>query len=366
MAWSLTVLFAALVVYASLYPFVGWRWPTVTWWHFLLAPWPRYWTAFDLIANALGYIPLGFLLGVVLARQPQTARWHWWGPVLAPVLLSLVLESLQTCLPNRVPSNVDWALNSVGGWCGVWLAWVLHRWGLLLHWSRLRRTWWTADAYGALVLLGLWPVALLYPTSVPFALGHIGPELLDWAQMGWRNAPPWLQMRLSEPASWPVLPWSMPMQVSVVALGVFIPVALGYQVLRRASLRKWWLLAVVLGAIGVESISSGLTYGPNHVAAWWTQAMLWGILLAVVLGMAAQMLRHQGLQWALLLALLVMLGLLNAAAQPPYLHESLEVWAQGRFIHFHGATQWLGWLWPYAVLWHALKHLRFFSVSSAP
>ncbi len=358
MAWSLAGLFAALIVYASLYPFAGWRWPAVTWWAFVFAPWPRYWTLFDLTINAVGYVPFGFFLGVGAARQaPNTPR-HWWAALVAPMMLSLMLESLQTALPSRVPSNVDWALNSLGAWWGVGLAWVLRRWGLLMQWSRLRRTLWTADAYGALVLLGLWPVALLYPTSMPFALGHISPELLDWAQTAWREVPPWLQTELSEPASWPILPWSVFTQVSVVGLGIFMPVVLGYQVLRQASFRKWWLLAVVLGAVVIESISSGLTYGPNHFAAWWTQAMLWGMLLAVGFGMMVLALDHRLLVWVLLLTVLTMLLLLNLSTQPPYLHESLEVWTQGRFIHFYGATQWLGWCWPYAVLWYAFKHIQ--------
>jgi hypothetical protein len=34
----------------------------------------------------------------------------------------------------------------------------------------------------------------------------------------------------------------------------------------------------------------------------------------------------------------------------PYFAQSLEVWEQGRFIRFHGLSQWLGWLWPFAAL----------------
>jgi hypothetical protein len=32
----------------------------------------------------------------------------------------------------------------------------------------------------------------------------------------------------------------------------------------------------------------------------------------------------------------------------------LQTWEQGRFIRFHGVAQWLGWLWPFAVLGVAL------------
>ncbi|MDP3836377.1 MAG: VanZ family protein, partial [Hydrogenophaga sp.] len=33
----------------------------------------------------------------------------------------------------------------------------------------------------------------------------------------------------------------------------------------------------------------------------------------------------------------------------------LEVWEQGRFIRFHGLSQWLGWLWPFAALLFGLR-----------
>ena len=58
LAW----LYAALIVYASLSPFEGWRVPGVSWFTFLLLPWPHWWTGFDLVSNLLGYLPLGALV----------------------------------------------------------------------------------------------------------------------------------------------------------------------------------------------------------------------------------------------------------------------------------------------------------------
>ena len=52
----------------------------------------------------------------------------------------------------------------------------------------------------------------------------------------------------------------------------------------------------------------------------------------------------------MLLTLAVSLTLLNLAPDSPYFAQSLEVWEQGRFIRFHGVSQWLGWLWPFAAL----------------
>ncbi len=58
-----------------------------------------------------------------------------------------------------------------------------------------------------------------------------------------------------------------------------------------------------------------------------------------------------------LLTLAVSLTLLNLAPDSPYFAQSLEVWEQGRFIRFHGVSQWLGWLWPFAALIFGMRLL---------
>ena len=49
----------------------------------------------------------------------------------------------------------------------------------------------------------------------------------------------------------------------------------------------------------------------------------------------------------------------NAAilAQATIEETTLEVWEQGRFIRFHGLSQWLGWLWPFAAILFGLRTL---------
>jgi hypothetical protein len=49
-----------------------------------------------------------------------------------------------------------------------------------------------------------------------------------------------------------------------------------------------------------------------------------------------------------LVALSVSAALVAQAPSDPYYAESLQQWEQGRFIHFHGLAQWVGWLWPFA------------------
>jgi hypothetical protein len=61
LARILFLVYVLLVVYASLYPFEGWRIVGVSPFAYLSAPWPRYVTAFDVVVNLLGYVPYGFL-----------------------------------------------------------------------------------------------------------------------------------------------------------------------------------------------------------------------------------------------------------------------------------------------------------------
>lgn len=97
-AWS------ALIVYASWFPWTGWRWPPGLQGLGLLAlPWPRGHSPFDVVANLLGYVPLGMLLVPVLGRR-QRPLWHALrDATLAAATLSYALEVGQYLLPQRVP-----------------------------------------------------------------------------------------------------------------------------------------------------------------------------------------------------------------------------------------------------------------------
>ena len=65
-AWPLALIYVVLVVYASLYPFEGWRDQGIAPWAFLASPLPKYWTGFDVAANVAGYVLLCSPAGRVL------------------------------------------------------------------------------------------------------------------------------------------------------------------------------------------------------------------------------------------------------------------------------------------------------------
>lgn len=174
-AWPLALTYTALIVFASLFPFDGWREQGIDPLVFLFAriP-PPYWTGFDVVTNLVGYAPLGFLLVLGLLRSGwRHVLWAMALATLAGTLLSLCMEFLQIYLPRRVPSNLDLALNALGTLAGALSAALLERLGALDRWSDFRARWFVSDASGGMVLLALWPLALLFPAAVPFGLGQV-------------------------------------------------------------------------------------------------------------------------------------------------------------------------------------------------
>lgn len=71
----------------------------------------------ELGANIVMFVPLGFLLTVLLRR-------HWHGVMLA-LALSVAAELAQLVIPSRQPSLRDVAANLLGALIGAALAWWL-------------------------------------------------------------------------------------------------------------------------------------------------------------------------------------------------------------------------------------------------
>lgn len=352
-AWPLALASIALIVYASLYPFTEWRDQGIAPWAFLSAPLPRYWTRFDVMANVLGYAPVGFLLALSALRSGRARRASTAVllAALAAAALSLLMEALQSYLPARVPSNVDFVLNAAGGLGGAAVAGLLERMGAIDHWSRFRARWFVAHARGAIVLLALWPMALLFPATVPFGLGHVLERVEEALVAALGDTPfiEWLPLR--EVELQPLVPG---VEALCVVLGVLIPCLLGYSVLRSLRQRVVFATGAVALGVAVTALSAALSYGPTHAWAWLDRPAMVGLQLGVVFVAALLPVPRRGCAALVLLALAVYLLLLNQAPTSAYLAQTLQTWEQGRFIRFHGLAQWLGWLWPYAAMVYVL------------
>lgn len=337
---------AALVLYASLYPFEGWRWPPGrTLPELLTLPWPRYREAFDLASNFAGYLPLGLLLALAW-RRPL-------GAVVAAALLSYALEVAQQFLPSRHPSLLDWVLNAGGAASGALLAGPLRR----LAWpQRLWRQgagWFDDGSAGAVVLLLAWPLALLFPAPVPLGLGQVGPRLLPLLAEALEGVPwaaEWHAALLAE--TLPPPPLGVPAETLVTLLGLLAPCLVAFAVVPAGWRRVGLALGAAAVTLAVLMLSTALNFGPEHALTWLTPRTS----VALAAGTAAALaLAPVPRRVAVGLGLVVVTALVLLVAQAPadpYFALSLQRWEQGRFIRFHGLAQWIGWLWPYAAgLW---------------
>ncbi len=353
-AWPLALIYAALIVFASLFPFEGWREQGISPWVFFTAriP-PPYWTWFDVNLNVAGYAPLGFLLALALLRTgwPRAAV---PAAALAGALLSFAMEYLQIYLPRRVPSNMDLALNAAGALLGALAAALLERLGAIARWSRFRERWFVPQARGALVLLALWPWALLFPAALPFGLGQVWDRLEAALTELLEDTPfiGWLPVR--EPVLEPLSPGG---ELLAVALGLLVPCLLGYGVMRHVGRRVVFALAAAAVGVAVTALSALLSYGPIHAWEWLTPAARAGLGVGLGAALALAAVPRRASAALLLLALMLHLNLLNEAPASAYFAQTLQAWEQGRFIRFYGLGQWLGWLWPYAALMYVVLHV---------
>lgn len=345
------------MVYASLYPFSGWRDQGIAPWAFLTSPWPKYWTGFDVAANVVGYVPLGFLLALSFLRRgsftfaPTNNIAAVAVATLTGGLLSLVMEATQSYLPYRVPSNVDFGLNIAGSLIGAIVAAGLELGGAIDHWSRFRDRWFVPEARGALVLLALWPCALLFPAAVPLGLGQVL-ERLETFVAEWLEDTPFLEwLPFREVELQPLVPAA---ELLCVALGAFIPCLLAYSVLRSAGRRAVFAVLAVATGIAVTALSAALSWGPAHAWAWLTLPVRIGLMFGLALALLMLPVPRRGCAAVLLVALVAHLSILNQASASAYFTQTLLEWEQGQFIRFHGLAQWLGWLWPYAALLYVL------------
>ncbi|TXK28443.1 VanZ family protein [Ottowia sp. GY511] len=353
-ALPLALVYAALIVYASLFPFSGWRDQGIAPWAYLEAPWPQYWTRFDLISNLIGYMPLGFLLTLAMLRM---ARQPWLAltlATLAAAALSFAMECLQSYLPARVASNVDLGFNAAGGLIGALSAAVLERLGAIDRWRRFRARWFVRDSRGALVLLALWPVGLLFPAPVAFGLGQVY-ERLEEGLAEWLDGTPFLEwLPLRELDLQPLLPG---VELVCVALGALVPCLLGYTVIRHRGRRLLFAAMSFVCGVLVTALSAGLSYGPIHAWAWISRPVELGLLAAVFAAALLALVPGRVCVVLLLGVLVAQVVLLNAAPESAYFALTLQSWEQGRFIHFHGLAQWVGWLWPYVTFVYLLSRI---------
>lgn len=331
--------YVLLIVYISLSPFSGWQTPEHGAFQFLTAPWPRYITAFDVLANILAYMPVGILLFELLAKR---IRRHAAFAVasLGGCLLSFSMESLQAYLPVRVSSLVDLLANTAGSIGGALLAvqmgrsW-LARW--MVHWRHDTFSDSSGTEFGE-VLLAIWLFIQLNPSIPFFGAGTINSSLtLEWA------------INHSEPLYF--LPQGLAVALNVCGFGLFVSVLL------RPSVNAWRFVIGVIGlGIFLKTLAAGVLLKPPLMLNWFGRDVFIGVLGGLLLLWGAA---HMGHRWRVYVAAMTILagGLLaKIAAIYDALSSILNVfsWSHGQLFNFTSGTLLLNEFWPLVALAYLL------------
>lgn len=341
-----------LIVYASWFPFSGWRSSGLSPFAFLTLQMPRWWTGFDVMVNIVGYMPFGAL--IVLALHPAVrGMWAVLVAASAGLLVSGTMETVQNYLPTRVPSSLDLLTNAGGCLAGALLgAWFAP---MLLDRSRLyllRQRWFAAHASQGLVLVALWPLAQVYPQNYLFGNGQILPLLSEWLSE-------WLDTDIDLVT---MLRGDSPMSVEQYWLSETIITACGMTgaaltllcLTRRSAPRLPLMLSLMGASLVVKTLASSLFFAPDNALVWITPGAEGGFLIGLIMLAGLAFAPPEAQRRLAIVTLVLALIVVNTIPANPYFVSTLQAWQQGKFLNFNGAAQFLGMAWPVLALWFLL------------
>lgn len=343
------LVYVLLVIYSSGFPFTGWRDNGLLPWSYLVEQMPHYWTGFDLVVNVIGYVPLGGLS--VLALYPRV-RGAWAVVITSAlgILLAVTLEAVQSYLPSRVPSNLDLMTNSLGVIIGALSGTLLYSPVLEKSWLRsLRRSWFSEQASRGLIVVALWPVAQIYPQPYLFGHGQLLPTVSGWLS-SWFAVPVDLSQLLWQEMHFSVDHYRL-LEVIITAFGMTGAVLTLLCQTRRAAPKVALALMLMLTAIATKALAHAVLFAPDDAFSWLTPAAVSGLVVGIVMLAGLSFAPPAAQRRAATLSLLIALVLINLAPSNPYFLSTLQDWAQGKFLNFNGAAQFLSLCWPAFALW---------------
>ena len=289
-------------------------------------------TGFDLAANVAVYLPLGFFLTLALRGLPG----RFTAPILAVLLaggVSFGLETVQTWLPSRVPSNLDLACNTLGGLLGaLWAKAVGPRIFARLAALEQRLIAPIPHAELGLTLLGLWLLVPLSPETLLFGAG-------DLRQIfGLTGAMPFAAESF------------VMIEASITAFNA-VAVGLIVRMLCARLLAAYLVVPLFLVlCLTVATLSAAILVNPAEALAWLTPGVRLGLAVGVAILAIAMALPATPRLMIAALALMAGTVLVNLAPHNPYSAAALAAWRQGHFLNFNGLTRLVATLWPFLTL----------------
>ena len=310
------------IAYLSLYPLTGWQLRQPSLFAFLSQGFPRYYSQADLVSNVAAYVIFGllFALGWSSRRRP-------WLPALlaalAGVVLSLGLESMQSYLPRRVPSMLDFSANAAGAALGGII-------GAVVGYFRIRqragptpasRQWYEQGPAIGWALVVIWVISQLPTQRLLFSTGN----LQAWLP----QTMPWLYERLPEFLLHldQILPESLRSahETCVVATMMCILGVLVMDLVRSAGWRMAWIGGLMAAALGLRILSSPTFQSAQRLLVWLTSGAQAGLLIgALTLYLVGAFHRRTRLRIGIALVALGLL-LVNLSPADPFFQTTQSV-----------------------------------------
>ena len=328
LAGYLALVYLVLVVYASLTPFTGWHDPGMKFGLFLFAPWSRHFRRFDVLINFLAYLPLGFLLVLVLHSRLSIK-----GAVAVSVLcgfaLSLAMEAVQMYLPSRTSSTLDVLSNGLGGLTGALIASRQDVRNLITdRLADFRDRWFFHGNLGdmGLVLLGLWFVSQLNPSlpllGIVFFAENNSPYMRGFSLLG-----------------------MLSVMCNMVAISLLLML-----LMRTARAALIAVPVLLLTASAIKLLVAAALLKPQALLQWLTAESLIGIGYGLSVAAFSLLLtpRHVILLCAFVLAAGIFISHSHGDAAQSAL--ALFSWHYGHLLNFTGLARIVAELWPFAAL----------------
>ncbi len=333
LARAMSLSYALLIIYVSLNPFDFDFRNGIDVWAWVQAPLPRFITLFDVSINILAYIPFGFLL--VFAAYPRWRNFEALSIALVlSALLALSVETLQSWLPTRIPSQMDWWANIFGGSLGGLLAIPLGPQWLSGSVIRRRFDQWFGLNWSACALFLLFPWSQIYPQS-------------SWLGTGvWGHA-------IFGSIDWGTLVINQVAQETLITALCWLGVALLLSSGLRTNAPQWRILNGLLYlTVVMKTFFTALQFGGEFSLIWLTAGALWGMVLASALLSWALRLNQKRRLCLALFCLVTATIAINMLPDNPYFIMNLRHWQQGRLLHFNELMQWVSVVWlPIALVW---------------
>ena len=349
------VAYTILIVYASLYPFSGWQFDTLSTYLDQIKQWPHYLIRFDILVNVLGYIPFGAL--IVFSVYPRIPR--WWAmciAIIAGVTMSWAMESLQFFLPSRVTSLLDLTTNSLGALVGA-IAGAILAPSLLTNGKidEIKQRWFWRESSRELVILALWPLAQIYPQAFLFGHGQVLGPTAQWLEsmleieLGLNQ---WLLQHINLSAEKYLIS-----EAIITACGCAGAVLFGLSLLNRHAPKFRLSLLLLAGGFAIKALASALMFGPDDAFLWLTPGAQGGIIIGVLILYGFSFTPVQAQKRLAGLLLLISFVLVNLIPSNPYFLSTMQTMSQGKMLNFYGAAQFLAVMWPLAAMWYLGKPL---------